>query len=297
MGNKSSEMPPCFIRVDVAHCIKLISQWDCLRKQRPRVREFYIRAMAQLLQSQSMEDARDRIRSIVIVASSETEGNDDSGLPVISETCKTQLKRRIAEGCVHLPSIQEDDLEVKTIDPLHTDMSHTTELKRWVTDICDEGKMLAVVDGDRDNLQFLPGLVPHVIRMACYLPLWTGIMVPHFQSNNSTASSAHVEAEFNNIKNGLFKHENLPTRVDRFIIRHLGYIEGNMRLSTAAVNMSANSEKNIPKSTECEESTADHGSVQCPDIHTEQDSEIQSVQASDDEQGLDIHTSYGDQKM
>ena len=29
----SRQLPPCFIRVDVAHCIKLITRWECLQKK------------------------------------------------------------------------------------------------------------------------------------------------------------------------------------------------------------------------------------------------------------------------
>lgn len=90
---EDSKLPPCFIRVDVAHCIKLISWWECLRQRGNRVREFYLQAMAQLLQSDTLEDTRELIHSIAVVAFSESEGNDYKGLPVVSETCKTQLKR------------------------------------------------------------------------------------------------------------------------------------------------------------------------------------------------------------
>ncbi|KAL7862846.1 hypothetical protein SRHO_G00118300 [Serrasalmus rhombeus] len=109
-----------------------------------------------------------------------------------------------------------------------------TDVKKWVTNICEESKTLAVHDGDRDNLHFLPQLIPHLIRLGSYLPLWTGVMGPLFKSASITASSAHFEAEFKNLKFGLFKHDNLPIRVDRVISQHLGGIEGNMRLSSAA---------------------------------------------------------------
>ncbi len=29
LGKQSAKVPPCFVRVDVAHCIKMICQWDC----------------------------------------------------------------------------------------------------------------------------------------------------------------------------------------------------------------------------------------------------------------------------
>ena len=89
MGKEHSTLPPCFVRVDVAHCIKIISRWDCLRKKGNRLREFYLRAMAQLLQSVTMDQAKELIRSIVVVALSESEGSDAKGTPVFSEICKT----------------------------------------------------------------------------------------------------------------------------------------------------------------------------------------------------------------
>lgn len=54
--------------IDVAHCVKLISRWECLRQKGNRVREFYLCPMAQLLQSDSLEDARELIYSIAVVA-------------------------------------------------------------------------------------------------------------------------------------------------------------------------------------------------------------------------------------
>ena len=55
-------------------------------------------------------------------------------------------------------------------------------------------------------------------------------MAPLFKSSNLTASSATVEAEFKNVKHGLFKHKNVPIRADRFISRQLSFIEGKMRI-------------------------------------------------------------------
>ncbi|KAM3619924.1 uncharacterized protein V6R79_015949 [Siganus canaliculatus] len=58
-------------------------------------------------------------------------------------------------------------------------------------------------------------------------------MVPLFRCTSITATSADVEAEFKNIKHGLFKHENLSIRVDRFVALHRSFIEGNMRICFA----------------------------------------------------------------
>ncbi|CAM4307499.1 unnamed protein product [Leuciscus chuanchicus] len=178
--------------------------------------------------SQSMDDARELLKCITIVALSETEGSDSSGAPLISERCKKYLKARIAEECVIIPDVEGEDLE--EVDPCDQTQ---TDLRQWVTDICEESRSLATSNGDHDNMHFLPEIIPNIIWLANYLPLWTGVMIPHFRSSKITASSANVEAEFKNIKRGLFKHEHLPIRVDRFIARHLSFIEGNMRIFSA----------------------------------------------------------------
>ncbi|GAA6077502.1 uncharacterized [Tachysurus ichikawai] len=184
--------------------------------------------MAQLLMSQSMEDARELLRNITIVALSETEGNDSSGAPNISESCIKFLKARIAEECVIIPDIEGEDLE--KVDPCEQTQ---TDLRQWATDICEESRSLAIDNGDHDNMHFLPEIIPNIIWLANYLPLWTGVMIPDIRSTRLTASSANVEAMFKNIKRGLFKHENLPILVDRFIARHQSFTEGNMRICSA----------------------------------------------------------------
>lgn len=184
--------------------------------------------MAQLVKSQSLEEVKVLIRSIATVALSETEGNDIHGNPIMSEVSKSNLKSKIADDT--MPISSEEEAEVVRLDQC---TQINTELRRWVTDICEETKCYAEVNGDRDNMHYLPELVPHLIRLGGYLPLWTGVMVPLFHSKKLTATSANAEAEFKNIKHGLFKHENLPIRVDKFISRHLGFIEGNMRICSA----------------------------------------------------------------
>ena len=90
-------------------------------------------------------------------------------------------------------------------------------------------------------------------------------MVQYFAGSTATGSSAHVEAEFKNLKRGLFKHENLPIRLDRFIRTHLGYIEGQMRLSSAA--LSVNSKDTEPNQMDTPPVYCDEGEAE--DNHME----------------------------
>ena len=74
------------------------------------------------------------------------------------------------------------------------------------------------------------------MKLAGFLPVSKGLMIPYFASIHNTATSATAEAELKNVKKGLFKHKNQPMRVDRFITRHIFFIEGKMRLCPASRN-------------------------------------------------------------
>ena len=77
-GLQSVVVPECQIRCDVAHVMKNITMWPCLHGKTERVRQFYIRSMAQLIQCTEVDDARNLLDAIFTVALSETEGRDVS---------------------------------------------------------------------------------------------------------------------------------------------------------------------------------------------------------------------------
>ncbi len=158
---------------------------------------------------------------------------EPSHLPNLATLRKAKQERNALEQGDKDPILE--DLEKADQTQWAGDQTQT-DLRQWVTEICEESRSLAVANGDHDNMHFLPEIIPSIIWLASYLPLWTGVMIPHFRITNIIASSANVEAEFKNIKRGLFKHENLPIRVDRFIARHLSFIEGNMRICSAKQN-------------------------------------------------------------
>lgn len=52
----------------------------------------------------------------------------------------------------------------------------------------------------------------------------------YFKRGSHIATSSFVEAEFSELKTRVFKNQ-LPMRIDKFIIRHLEYLEGRLRLT------------------------------------------------------------------
>lgn len=60
-------------------------------------------------------------------------------------------------------------------------------------------------------------------------------MRPHFKIGDTVAKSSPVEGAFSNLKNIVFKGR-LSMRVDKFIIQHLNYLDGKLKLQYAEHN-------------------------------------------------------------
>lgn len=68
-------LPPCYVRIDVAHLIKNTADCDALKGVQKKVRDFYIRCVGQLVLTDNFVDAQILIKCILTVANSATEGN------------------------------------------------------------------------------------------------------------------------------------------------------------------------------------------------------------------------------
>lgn len=69
------DIPLCFVRNDINHFVKLISQWTPLKKSKfPRTRQLFIRSMTLLIYCSSMEEAKQILEAIFKVALSKYDG-------------------------------------------------------------------------------------------------------------------------------------------------------------------------------------------------------------------------------
>lgn len=71
------KVPTCLIRLDFAHLMKLINDNKALNSHSTwkKVKDFYMRCIAILIQTTDLDFARTQIYSILVVAKSKTEGN------------------------------------------------------------------------------------------------------------------------------------------------------------------------------------------------------------------------------
>jgi len=63
----------CYIRIDVTHFIKKYSNF--LKDLRPRIKQFYLHILGQLILCRNIETAAEILKEILIITQSETEGN------------------------------------------------------------------------------------------------------------------------------------------------------------------------------------------------------------------------------
>lgn len=219
--NKNSNLPKCYIRIDVAHFIKLyVKICKILNK---RVRTFYLGAIGQLILCRNIIKAKEIVKSIFTIALSETDGNSKSGHSTHCDLERIKLTNLMTASNVDLENCETDnndsaifeteneDNETNIFNPFEN--SWTT----WSKQILFEVKSSIASDvGDRINPHYFPQIVERLVIDIRLLPLWTNIYTDQFGYGRVPASSASVESEFNKLKSLLLK--NCPLmRIDSFL--------------------------------------------------------------------------------
>ena len=236
-AEQNIDIPKTFIRCDVAHFIKLVSRWESLRGQIKRNRQFYLRVMAQAVQADNIDRLKQIIYATVTIALSETEGNDGLGNPVPCEICKSFLKNLIGGGNLQAEKVnlllEENSSNVIQENSKKLRKKKKETFLEWVKNLIKKSKnQIDNNYGDRGNQQYLPKIIDDFVKICKFIPLWTGIMLPFFGKGGKTVSSTCVESSFNNLKNRIFSAEELPARVDDFILKHIKAIDGSLKLLT-----------------------------------------------------------------
>jgi len=97
-------------------------------------------------------------------------------------------------------------------------VKNLSSFENWASLIADDCRTkVENIEGEFDNAQYTPELIPLVIKSMKLYPCWSGIMTQWFGYGKATVSSSRVESNFNRIKNRVFKRESLPIRVNNFV--------------------------------------------------------------------------------
>lgn len=224
-----SVVPVTFIRIDIAHLMKNVSDSDAFHGVRPKVKEFYIRCVADLVKETDLLNAAEHILNVLLVALCKTEGMS-GGEPIPCETAKKYLEKKMMgiDSCDKYVSehVTEDraNPQNELLDHFE-DNESLASLNTWLKDIKEQAEITVndTDDGDRDNLMYSPKFAKHFLRLCKLLPLWCGISCKMFSSASVTSSSANVESYFNDVKRTM--KELIPCSPDVFVQNHMDGID------------------------------------------------------------------------
>lgn len=233
-------LPFCYIRLDVSHIIAMVARWPCLKgKDKILVRRYIMRCVGQAYQMSSFKHLEYTLESILTLTLSEYVGSDENGEPLPSEIRRCQLDE-IIKG-TSLPS--EVDVEIDVADEQADNAndvddhlnSSDSDWSSWSTTLLHTATQLATEskNGCTINACYNPEFAKlFKTRLIPYVPLWTGVMRGHFQRGQVIATSSSVESNFTDLKQRAFKGQ-LPMRVDKFVQKHLDYLDGCIKLTSS----------------------------------------------------------------
>lgn len=148
----------------------------------------------------------------------------------------------VIKGTANFP---EPDEQYSTFDEVDLDTNCYTGWIEWSQAIYDRAALKAemCIQGDTLNACYNVEIAQKIRKMLNYAPILTSIMLPFYKVNTVTATSSSVESEFSNLKNRVFKN-NLPLRADKFVIRHLDYLDGRIKETMAKSNILTKKKRN-----------------------------------------------------
>lgn len=210
----------CFIRIDVAHFIKNLTECDGFKGKPAIHKQFYVRSTCLLVKCQSLEQAELILTSILVVAKSSAKG-------------EAFLKHKQYIDNLICNDVVEDEISNSTNEYQkeaggvmdEEDPVETSSIKDWLTAIqrSTSGEALENSDGTETNDLENPQFVKFLSRLCESFVIWSGVAAKHFGST-VTASSAHAENYFKQIKK--YMEHCIPGRVDEIVAEQIEIIDG-----------------------------------------------------------------------
>ncbi|KAL5233861.1 hypothetical protein ACI65C_001271 [Semiaphis heraclei] len=261
LGMKETRLPKCYIRLDVAHIVKIFCRFKCFTEKKQKyLKEFYVRGLRLLLTSEELSEFKNILQSLLTVMMCETDGwvtDRDQVEKSPSEKCREFILSLIRSN-VHNSFDNEND----HTEPTETDMLpdlylcdqeesdqesnvDTSEIEKFLNNIKETSYQNSKIKGNRISAYFLPELTKDVLRVCKDFPLWSSVMKSSFGSPYKIASSASVECDFKELKTQILRFDVRPMAVDKFVVTHLKSIDSNSKLFRSKQLRNAKSDNDI----------------------------------------------------
>lgn len=256
MNTGPNNMPLCYIRNDINHFVKLITQWSPLNKSKfPRTKQLFVRSMTLLIYCTTMEETKKILEAIFKVALSKYDGpllvRIDNSVETPCAISKKYLQYLISNKLSYLQTFDhliEENVCVNINDEESNYYENSSDesgssFMNWALLIANKCKLeIETIEGEYDNAQFIPELVPLIVKAMKLYPCWSGIMRKSFGYGDATVSSSREECNFNQLKNRVFEVDKLPIRVDDFVEKLILYYNGDNLLLQNSKSLTTTSE-------------------------------------------------------
>lgn len=233
--NTKDILPICFIRLDIAHVIKMITRWQCFHGKAPRIKDFYMRCIGFLTTVETKSQFENILYAILIVALSEC--NDKDTECANKQEFLLQIIRDFAidetENCNNKDT---DFNDYYLLDEVDTGLKDGNLPNFGYLRINAENSAIKARSGQHPNAYYCPEFITPFLRFSVYYILWTNVITQINKSKHYVATSARSEAYFNDIKNIMLSDEGKPLRVDKFVIKHIRAIKSICKIERAALN-------------------------------------------------------------
>jgi hypothetical protein len=225
----------------------MISKWKFFSQLNPKVKKFYIRAMALLTKQTNFSHFIELAKSIILLSLSEEIGKDDDGIDSPSESARVLITNHI-KGIEEMSLYDKDNNDAQDED---FDLEITNcNIASWSSNLiedCHKTLTETKIKGDMANPYYIPQLSKKLKTFLPYFPLYSGVMIPIFGYGEINASSSSVESEMKDVKHILLQNKERPMRADKFVTIHLRSFVGRSLLA-----MSSNDSMLSVKSNESE---------------------------------------------
>lgn len=226
----SQEPPSVFIRLDRSHFVVNIIRNKELNTLQTKPKTIYRRILGYLITVENVEEARQIILDMFIIAKNEYLFNDSI----------MQAKNRVTELARSHKYIVEEVGETDDADMELDDEEINTEskFKSWVESIAKEADEKFVHENCDDsaensalgdNIYYVsPKICDELIHILSKLPMFSNIMMEKFNSKSTVATSSATENRFGTIKSHIFNKKK-GMRLDKYVEKSIDTLDGHFK--------------------------------------------------------------------
>ncbi|KAJ1518857.1 hypothetical protein ONE63_011530 [Megalurothrips usitatus] len=235
---KSSTLPRCYIRVDVAHVINNATKWKLWKSvENTMVKQHLLRWYALLVKADSFQDFKNILGHLLVVAKAKPLGKN------AAETSKKILVSKVADQADESDVDMDDvtELDNEDVDDNDENDDETPEsVQSFLHELQKNSDDSALDKGKGLNPYFSPAFAEKVLKKASNFMLWSSVMARHFKSPFPRGSSSNSEEYFGYLKGRAFQQFELPMKLHQFVGIHVHSLLGHVNL--ASVNLLSNFE-------------------------------------------------------